>query len=542
MKLKKHPPLLRISLIAVALSGLQACSTLDMNEDQQLASLALPSQYGFSAVDERLCTVNSETQKNYQVSQLGNLWPRLRNGYKLPEVENPRIDTYLDWYSRHPQYIDRVIERGQPYLYYIVSRLEAENMPLELALLPIVESAFDPFAYSHGQASGIWQFVPATGRQYGLKQNWWYDGRRDVVASTNAAIRYLKRLHVLFDGDWLLALAAYNTGQGNLGQAIRRNKRQGKPTDFWSLNLPRETRAYVPQLLALSKVIANPEAFSINLRAVPDEPYFAQINIKSQIDLAQAAELAGMDIEELYLLNAGYNRWATDPAGPHRLLVPLTHAEQLTQRLNGVADLQRVSWKRHEVQSGDTLIDIAQRYHTSVGTIQSVNDFRGHIIRPGQALMIPTRSQPADHYAYSAGQRLLRKQNQSQGEEGSKKITHKVRRGDSFWKIARRHGVSVSALTRWNAMAPGDVLKPGQTLVIWTSNKEALAKSQRPAINSRSTVRKVNYQVRSGDSIAGIANRFNLTVKDVLDWNQVSSNSYIHPGQSLTLFVNVTGN
>lgn len=540
---KKQPSLLRISLIAVALGGLHACGTLDKNQQhQQPDSLALPSQYGFSEVDEELCTLNPETQQNYQVAQLGNLWPRLRSGYKLPSVENPRIDTYLDWYSRHPHYMDRVIERGQPYLHYIVSRLEEENMPLELALLPIVESAFDPFAYSHGQASGIWQFVPATGRQYGLKQNWWYDGRRDLVASTDAAIRYLKRLHALFDGDWLLALAAYNTGEGNLGRAIRRNKREGKPTDFWSLTIPRETRAYVPQLLALSKVIADPQAFNISLRAVPDEPYFAEINIKSQIDLAQAAELAGMDIEELYLLNAGYNRWATDPEGPHQLLVPLTHAEQLTQRLSGVDDQQRVSWKRHEVKSGDTLISIAQRYHTSVGTIQSVNNFRGHIIRAGQALMIPTRSQPADHYAYSADQRLLRKQNQSQGENGSKKITHKVRRGDSFWKIARQHGVSVTALTRWNAMAPGDKLRPGQTLVIWSSNNEALAKSQAPAVNSRSTVRKVNYQVRNGDSIAGIADRFNLTVKDILGWNKVSSNSYIHPGQSLTLFVNVTGN
>lgn len=542
MKLPKRPPFHKISLLAVALSGLQACSTIDSDEQVQLGSLALPAKYNFLVVDEKLCTLDPETQQSYEVAQLGNLWPRLRSGYQLPVVENPRVNTYLDWYSRHPHYMDRVIERGQPYLYYIVSQLEAENMPLELALLPIVESAFDPFAYSHGQASGIWQFVPATGRHYGLKQNWWYDGRRDLVASTDAAIRYLKRLHVLFDGDWLLALAAYNTGEGNLGKAIRRNERQGKPTDFWSLKLPRETRAYVPQLLALSQVIADPQAYNISLRAVPDEPYFAQIDIKSQIDLAQAAELAGMDIEQLYMLNAGYNRWATDPEGPHQLLVPLTHSERLTERLSGVENQQRVSWKRHEVISGDTLISIAQRYHTSVDTIQSVNDLRGHIIRAGQALMIPTRSQPADHYAYSADQRLLRKQDQSQGSDGSKKIEHQVRRGDSFWKIARKHGVSVSALTRWNAMAPGDKLRPGQTLVIWSNNNDELAQTQAPSVNSRSTVRKVNYRVRSGDSIAAIANRFNLNVKDILDWNQVSGNSYIHPGQSLTLFVNVTGN
>lgn len=534
MKLLKSPILLALGLVSLG-----GCNTL---KTQSNPSFSLPAAFNFPSVNEDECIRDLEAHQNYQVASLGNLWPRMRAGFQLPDTDHERIDSYLEWYARHPHYMDRVIERGQRYLHYIVSELEAHDLPLELALLPIVESAFDPFAYSHGRASGIWQFVPATGRHYGLKQNWWYDGRRDVVASTDAAIRYLTRLNGLFDGDWLLALAAYNTGEGNLGRAIRRNERQGKPTDFWSLDLPRETRSYVPQLLALAKVIQDPESYNLTLSPVPDEPYFAEIMVDSQIDLAQAAELAGMNIEELYLLNAGYNRWATDPNGPHQLLIPVHHADQLRANLSGMSREQRLSWQRYTVEPGDSLITIARRHQTSVATLQSVNDLNGHIIRVGQALMIPMASEPAEHYAYSAGQRLQKQQQRSKGADGSEKIKYQVRSGDSFWKIAKRHDVTVGALTNWNGMAPGDKLMPGQTLVIWSNNQEVGSNSRAPNFESRSTVRKVHYKVRQGDSLAHIANRFNVALKDIVSWNQVSSNSYIHPGQSLTLYVDVTGN
>ncbi|MDQ2075703.1 LysM peptidoglycan-binding domain-containing protein [Marinimicrobium sp. ABcell2] len=506
-------------------------------------SFALPSSARINIADE-YCHFDPETHGDYEIADLGNLWPRLRAGYGFPEADNERIQTYVDWYKRHPHYIDRVVERGSRYLYHIVNELEARDMPLELALLPIIESAFDPFAYSHSRASGIWQFVPATGRYYGLDQNWWYDGRRDVVASTDAALTYLSRLHARFDNDWFLALAAYNTGGGNLNRSIRRNTREGRPTDYWSLRLPRETRNYVPQLIALARVIGDPEAHGITLQPVPDEPYFAEIMVDSQIDLAQAAEMAGIDIDELYLLNAGYNRWATDPEGTHRLLIPVQNAGQFTQRLAELSPEQRVSWTRYQVRSGDSLSTIARRHRTSVGTLQSVNDLNGHIIRVGQTLMIPTATQPDEHYAYSAGQRLERQQNRARGADGSQRIEYTVRSGDSFWRIARQHGVTVGALTNWNGMAPGDRLMPGQKLVVWTRNQAVASASaeQSPAFNNRSTVRRVNYRVRQGDSIARIANRFNVSVSDVLSWNQVPENSYIHPGQSLTLFVDVTGN
>ncbi len=521
--------------LAIGLISLGGCQALSPSGQSNEVDTAKSSRV---VIDEALCTLNQDQQTQFSVSDQGNLWPRLRAGYGLPDIDHPRIDTYLEWYTRHPHYMERVVERGQRFLHHIANELEAEGMPLELALLPIVESAFDPFAYSHGRASGIWQFVPATGRQYGLKQNWWYDGRRDVVASTEAALSYLKYLNELFDGDWLLALASYNTGQGNVMRRIRSNERQGKPTDFWSLNLPRETRAYVPQLLALAKVIGDPEKYNLALRPVPDEPYFSIVNVESQIDLAQAAELAELELDELYMLNAGYNRWATDPDGPHRLLIPVQHEETFRTNLDEVPSRQRVGWERYRVVRGDSLLSIARRYRTSVDTIKSTNELNSNTIRAGQTLMIPTAKHPANRYAFSADQRRQRTQNRSQGSEGSSRVDYQVRPGDSFWTIAKRHGITVGALTNWNGMAPGDTLMPGQKLVIWT-DQENLTTAQS---DRRSVVRKVHYRVRKGDSIARIANRFNLSVQDILSWNTVSASSYIHPGQSLTLFVDVTNN
>ncbi|WP_084005076.1 lytic transglycosylase [Gilvimarinus polysaccharolyticus] len=462
------------------------------------------------------------------------LLDRVRSGLMFSELDHTRVDQYENWYAKHPEYIDRVFERGQRYLYYIVQRLEEEGLPLEIALLPVVESAFDPFAYSHATAAGMWQFMSGTAGDYGLKENWWYDGRRDVVASTNAAISYLKRMHTLFDGDWLLALAAYNTGQGRLLRAIKANKKAGKSTDFWSLKLPRETQAYVPQLLALSHVVANPEQFKITLPEIPNAPYFVAIDIGSQLDLAQAAELAGITMEELYLLNPGFNRWATDPAGPHSLLIPSAHAERFSSALATVDPAQRISWERYKIRSGDSLIRIANNHNTNVEALKSANQLRSSRIRAGDTLLIPTASAGADYYELSVNQRRLGSQKRSKGNSNGEKINYTVRKGDSFWRIANNHQVSVSSLARWNGMSPRDTIKPGQKLVVWSKNiKEQTG-------DKDAVTRKLSYKVRNGDSLARIASRFNVSIKDITRWNKVSSKKYIHPGQQLTLFIDVT--
>ncbi len=467
------------------------------------------------------------------------LWDRIRNGYAIPAQNNEQIQIHLKWYAANPRYMKRVSERAERYLYYIVDTLEANDMPLEIALLPIVESAFDPFAYSHGRAAGMWQFIPGTGKNFGLKQNWWYDGRRDITASTNAAVKYLTRLHNQFDGDWLLALAAYNTGEGNVAKAIARNKRAGKPTDFWSLKLPRETSAYVPQLLALAELVAKPTQHGLKLAKIPNKPYFEAVDIGSQIDLAQAADMAEIDIDDLYLLNPGFNRWATDPDGPHQLLVPVDKAENFIENLAMYNASERINWQRYAVKSGDSLISIAKKHQTTVNALKSANNLSSNLIRYGQRLLVPMAAKPSNHYLLSAEQRLEKKQSRSP-KNRDVKVTVKVKQGDSFWKISRANGVSVANLAKWNGLAPKDTLKVGQSLVIWKRDTSGVAAALPSEAGPSSVIRKVAYRVRSGDSLARIAGKFNVSIQDIAKWNSITKERLIHPGQSLKLFVDIT--
>lgn len=485
------------------------------------------------------CSVSADQLTDYTAPDYQQLWDRLRAGYGIDYQHHARIDKHLRWYQTHPKYMERVSKRAEKYLYHIVEQVEQHDLPTELALLPIVESAFDPFAYSHGSASGIWQFISSTGKHYGLKQNWWYDGRRDVVAATDAAVRYLSYLHRRFDGNWLHALAAYNAGEGNVRKAIRRNRKLGRPTDFWSLKLPNETKAYVPQLLALSRIVMAPQDYGISLTPVGNTPYFASVDIGSQIDLAQASSLSGISITDLYQLNPGFNRWATAPDGPHRLLVPVAKAQQFRDNLKQLPTTERVSWHRYTIKSGDSLISIAKKFNTDVATLRDTNKIRGNRIRAGKTLMIPQASKAQRAYVLSSNQRIAKKQAAYGNKPGRHKIEYIVRRGDSFWSIAQKYKVGVRSLAKWNGMAPKDTLRNNQKLVIWTKAPQLASLSQGP--HSNPVIRKISYRVRNGDSLARIAGKFNVSVNDIERWNPVNSNRYIHPGQSLTLYVDVTG-
>lgn len=461
------------------------------------------------------------------------LWDRIRAGYQLEIPLDKRIDQERDWYGKHQSYLDRVTDRGERYLYYIVGELERRNMPMEFALLPIVESAFDPFAYSHVTASGMWQFMPRTGRSLGLKQNWWYDGRRDVVLSTNAALTYLEKLHKHFDGDWLLAMAAYNSGIGNVSRAIKRNEKAGKPTDFWNLKLPRETQAYVPRLLAISQLIGAPEDYGLTLRPIPNQPYFEAVEVGSQIDLAQAAELAEIDMDELYQLNPAFNRWATDPTGPHTLLVPYASADSFKEKLAGIPPGKRITWDRYTIASGDSLSTIAAKYKVSVDSLKSINGLRNNNIRAGKTLLVPIAAKKDEHYTQSIVQRIQTRQSSGGKSGNSTKVEHIVQSGDSFWSIGKKYGVTPSKVAHWNNLAPADLIKPGQTLVIWT-------KAEASTASNNAVIRKLSYKVRRGDSLHRIADKFKINVSDILQWNQVDTKSYLQPGDTLTLFVDVT--
>jgi membrane-bound lytic murein transglycosylase D len=431
--------------------------------------------------------------------------------------------------------MERVAERAEPYLHHIVEEIERRGLPMELALLPIVESAFQPFAYSPGRAAGIWQFIPSTGRHFGLEQTWWYDGRRDVIASTDAALTYLERLHAQF-GDWELALAAYNAGQGTVRGAITRNTRAGKPTDYWNLPLPNETRGYVPRLMALRTLIEHPEKHGQTLRALANEPYLTVVETGGQLDLALAATLAELPIEEIYRLNPGFNRWATDPNGPHRLVLPIDRADQFSAGLAQLPEEKRVRWHRHQVASGQTLSHIARDYRTTVAVIQQANGLRDHRIRVGSHLVVPVAREAAGHYSLSQPQR--QQQLQAVQRDGQRHL-HQVQRGDTLWDLARNYNVSVNQITRWNGMAPNDLLRPGQQLVIWlpggTTQAAAVRVHAPPA-----QLQSVTYTVRRGDSLYTIAKRFNVTIAQLREWNGLPQRGYLQPGQRLTLKVDVT--
>ncbi len=470
-----------------------------------------------------------------------DVWARLLHNYSLPDLNNKRIQREVDWYARHPKYMDRVNQRAAPYMHYIISEIEKRGMPGEIALLPIVESAFQPFAYSHGRAAGIWQFIPGTGRHYGLKQNWWYDGRRDVYASTQAALNYLQRLNKIFNGNWMLALAAYNSGEGTVLKAVRRNKKRGKPTDFWSLRLPKETRSYVPRLLAIAKIVATPEQHNIKIASLENKPFFHRVDTKSQIDLALAAEMADISLDELYQLNPGFNRWATAPKGPHYLLIPADKAPAFETKLANLPSSERMRWKHHKVRSGETLSHIADKYRISLSLLKDSNKLRRNMIRVGQNLVIPVAAKSARTYRLSETQRKQKILNSP--KSGRYKTIHIVKAGDNFWDLSRKYKVGVRSLAKWNAMAPRDILQRGQKLIIWTKTAQLSKQTRTRHLSiprSKAIMQRINYVVRRGDSLARIASRFRVRISDLLRWNTIKKNKYLQPGQRIKLFVDVT--
>ncbi|MBL4744054.1 MAG: LysM peptidoglycan-binding domain-containing protein [Cycloclasticus sp.] len=462
-----------------------------------------------------------------------NLWQRLFALYQLPPIINKRVQAEINWYVKHPAYLQRVQKNAAPYLYHIVNEIEKRGLPGELALLPIVESAYRPFAYSHGRAAGLWQFIPSTGRAFGLNQTWWYDGRRDIYTSTHAALTYLTKLSTRFDNNWLLGLAGYNAGGGSVSSAMRKNSRLGKSTDYWSLPLHKETKHYVPKLLAISTVLANAEKYNITLLDIPNAPYFERVDIIKQIDLARAAELADITIEELYVLNPAFNQWATSPSGPHYLLLPVKKAAHFKELIAKLPDSQRLRWVRHKVKSGETIGQIARRYRTTVSQLKQANAIKNNMIRAGKHLLIPTANYNDALYPNSVA---MRKDAIVNKTRKGHRVEYYVKPGNSFWSIAKQYQVSVRQLAKWNAMAPGDTLKVGQKLVIWGSHSHPNANVQLTSINKHQTI---NYTVRRGDSLYLISKKFKVTINALKRWNTLNK-KYLKPGQKLKIIVDVT--
>ena len=488
---------------------------------------------------------NSAADSTLGDADAGDLWLRLGAGLKLNRhIQQRSVKDKLAWYGRNQEYMDRVSDRARPYLYFIVEELKRRDMPMELALLPIVESAYHPFAHSPSSASGIWQFIPSTGIRYGLKQNWWYDGRRDITAATHAALDYLEKLNQEFNGDWLLALAAYNTGEKNVARAIQRNKQMGKKLDFWSLSLPRETRGYVPSLLAVAELVANSGQHGLSWKPIPDKPYFVQIDTGGQMDLALVAELSEQSMDEMYTLNPAYNRWATDPEGPHSLLIPVKKSGIFISRLAKLPKTERISWTRHVIQRGESLGTIAQQYHINIDALKQANGLRGNLVHTGNSLLIPTARQPGKYYSLSADARLYQGlQRAGTGE----KYVYTVQRGDNLWDIGQRYGLGVERLCAWNGIQPTKLLSPGQKLTLWLAtgqDNKVAANTGKPQSASNVQTRTelgtkpvtlAMYTVEIGDSLWLIAKRFGTTVTQLLNWNNLAHGSMLKPGQQLNI-------
>jgi membrane-bound lytic murein transglycosylase D len=495
-------------------------------EPPAAAAPITPSDAG-SVITTPSITMPREWQ-HHNGEDYDDLFDRLRAGFAFDEVQEPAIDVQLAWFEHNPDYLERVFQRAQRYMYHIVTEVEARGMPLEFALLPVVESAYEPFAYSRSRAAGLWQFIPDTGSRFGLKRDWWYDGRRDVVESTRAALDYLQALHDQFDGDWLLAIAAYNVGENSVQRELDFNRANGKPTDFWHLRLPAETRAYVPKLLALKRLMAEPERYGLEFAVIPNEPYFAVIDTDSQIDLKIAAQLAGTSYDELVALNPGYNRWATDPEGPHRMLVPIDNADGFDAALKTLGPDDRVRFASHEVTRKETLAMIAKQYGASVAVITKINDLKGGKVTAGETLKIPEISGQLPDKVLLAAARVDRPETDVGRRQ--RQIVYRVRSGETLSTIARRHGMPVSTLARLNNMGAQDNLVKGQRLVIKASARR---------FRDEGTVsgRRLLYTVRSGDTVYSISRQFQVPVTRLKSWNGLNEHHQIKAGQRLVMYV-----
>ncbi|SFC14287.1 lytic transglycosylase [Pseudoalteromonas denitrificans] len=474
-----------------------------------------------------LALQGNQSEPVEEVPIFDDVWERINYQLSIPVPQNRAVVTERNYYAKHQKYLNRISTRGAPYLYYIVEEVEKRKMPIELALLPIVESAFDPFGFSHRSASGIWQFMPVTGERFDLKQNWWYDGRRDIVQSTRAALDYLSYLHKTLEGDWLNAIAAYNSGEGRVLRAIKKNRKKHLPTDFWSLDLPAETTAYVPKLLALADLLKNQKEFNVTWKKIINAQVIDVVDVGTQIDLALAAQMAEINITELYRLNPAFNRWATDPDGPHNLLLPIDKIAAFSKKLAKTKVEDRIRWQRYQVQKGDSLSVIANKFKTSTDSIKTLNKLSSNMIKLGQHLFVPLSNGQIDNKHLSKQMKFATKTSSPKG----KKSSYIVKKGDTLWDISHAHGVTIQQLSNWNKLKTSAMIKPGQKLLVYKKVNAIKVVS--------SANRTITYKVRSGDSLARIADKFNISISDIIKWNSINRKKYLQPGQKLKLHLDV---
>lgn len=521
------------------------------------ASFASPSAEGIQVYQKNVHLMPEHKQKLAdditRYRNADNLWDVLREEFTLPHYENtPAVQEKIEWYMNNQDFLLRSASRAAPYLYYILQQVKKRHLPAELVLLPIVESGYNPFSLSHAGALGIWQLMPGTASGLGVKRDSWYDGRRDVIASTRAALNYLAYLQSFFEGNWLLAIAAYNTGEGNVLSAIKRNIRAGRDTDFWSLPVAQETKDYVPSLLALATIIANPDQYPIYFPPVRNAPYLAQVDVGAQINLKYAATLAGISYKKLQQLNPGFNPKSTSTKGPaHKLVLPIENVEQFTENLGRLPAYKHpVKWFHYVVKSGDTLASVSKKFSTTPTDIRKLNHLTKNNLRYGSEILIPHNG---EINASSDSESTLLAANEEESARDNAPITIKskktietaalsfsgkyalqpgdtvymVRSKDTLQSIAKRFHISTKTLQATNNLTNGKV-KPGRQLIIPTH-----ARTEKPTtLASSSPSKKLQpgdtiYMIRKGDTIEKIAKKFRTTPSAIRVMNLVDNQSLV---------------
>jgi membrane-bound lytic murein transglycosylase D len=507
--------------------------------------------------------IPSDDSYQSAISQIerDDLWQRIKNGYAIPESTSNLTQKHEQWYSSRPDYIKRMVERSQRYLFHVVEEVEKRGMPTEIALLPMIESAYNPKAYSTSRASGIWQFVPATGKYFGLKQNWWFDNRRNITFATDAALTYLQKLHAMF-GAWDLALAAYNAGEGTVSRAIERNRKLGLPTDYESLNLPVETRNYVPKLQAIKNLMTDPGNYGLNIQTIANTPYFAKVAAPAQIDANLAAKLAEISDEEFLALNPSFNRPViTNENKNLELLLPILSAQTFRTNLENY-NKPLVSWKTYFAKKGERLEKIADKFGIHVSKLRDVNDLPAQskikktatilvpngnrtdfkadsnaVANPSETTLQNMGTEVSDNSEHNSANIDLAagdddqfsvETNDENEPKQNRNVTHKVKKGEVMATIAKRYRVSVKQIMAANSLKSSRV-KAGQVLSI----KVAEGNSSK-ASKAKNTNKAQTYIVKRGDTLHSIAQKFDVAVADLKRWNKKYS-SHIQPGNKLTI-------
>ena len=409
--------------------------------------------------------LNTATQPLSIETTSDDLWDRIRAGFAMPELnDSKRIQRQIDWYAARPDYVERTVDRSRKYLFFIVEEVQRRKMPTEIALLPIVESAFNPHALSISQASGIWQFIPATGRHYGMEQSWWYDGRRDVVAATNSALDYIQRLHDEF-GSWELALAGYNCGEGKVRRVIAYNRARNLPTDYLSLNLPYETRNYVPKLLAAKAIVLDPKRYGLTLDSIPNEPYFAVVTTKKRIDTKLAAQFAGMSLADFVMLNPAFNHSIITLNFNHEqnILVPAAMADSFVAKLED-PQVKLQTWKTEHLKRGESLDQVANRFGITTEELKQVNGIANNKkVAGGGTVLVPDDSGADDQSSEDNGKPEGAIPSPSTNK---KPVKVKIQKHDSLESLAQKYNTTATQLAQWNHLKVNSKLKPGRWLIV----------------------------------------------------------------------------